>query len=685
MRKVLLLSLALFIVGNVLIAQNKCPVKFGKLVPEDFNVQLPASDSGAAAVVVADVGLTEFVSDHSDVSIVMEFTRHTRIKIFNKNGFDAATVNINLYAPSSGSESIINFKAVTYNLDAGKVVASKVENDAIFTEKSGKNWQVKKFTFPDLKEGSVIEYSYTIRSPYFFELRPWVFQGAYPSLWSEYTVGIPEYYKYVKLSQGYQPFAFEEKSTKSVKFEFRVRESNNNTGTTTGPISSVNTYSLQPTVDEFRWVMKNVPALTMEPFTTTVANHLAKLEFQLSAIVYPQTAPKQFMSDWAKAATDLWEDENFGLSLSRNNNWLDEVIDPLLKGLNSPNEKARKLFYFIRDNFTADDRWNYRLTKPLKDILKDKSGSASDLNLLLLSMYNHLKLPALPILLSKRSRGVTSEMYPLMDRFNHVVVAVELDSQAVFLDASQANNGFGRLPLDCYNGHARMVGKDELSPVYFSADTLVETSLTDISFTSPGKETYQGSIVQNLGYHNSVALRGKLKGTNEEQKKQLLAKDLPEFIELKGLSVEALNQPEEPVSVIMNVAMNLFNGDERIYFNPMFQFGQSKNPFTAAQRLYPVELPYQMNDNLLLTLDLPKNYTVEEMPKSMRLRINEDDGKYEYLISYDKQINQVMFQRSFVLNKADFPNTDYETLRNVFDMVVKKEAELIVFRKVASQ
>jgi len=225
------------------------------------------------------------------------------------------------------------------------------------------------------------------------------------------------------------------------------------------------------------------------------------------------------------------------------------------------------------------------LTKPLKDVLKDKSGSASDLNLLLLSMYTHLKLPALPILLSKRSRGATSEMYPLMDRFNHVVVAVELDSQAVFLDASQASIGFGRLPLDCYNGHARMVGKDELSPVYFSADTLVESSVTDVNFLSPGKEAYKGSIVQNFGYYNSVALRGKLKGTNEEQQKKLLAKDLPEFVELKGIVVDSLNLPEEPVSVTMNVELNLFNGDERIYFNPMLQFGQTKKTIHSCSKI----------------------------------------------------------------------------------------------------
>jgi len=92
-----------------------------------------------------------------------------------------------------------------------------------------------------------------------------------------------------------------------------------------------------------------------------------------------------------------------------------------------------------------------------------------------------------------------------------------------------------------------------------------------------------------------------------------------------------------------------------------------------------------MNDNLLLTLDVPKNYMVEEMPKSIRLRINEEDSLYEYLISFDKETNQLMFRRSFVLKKADFPSTDYETLRNVFEMVVKKEAELIVFRKIASQ
>ena len=39
----------------------------------------------------------------------------------------------------------------------------KVEKSAVFTDKHSKNWIYKKFTFPMLKEGSIIEYSYELR------------------------------------------------------------------------------------------------------------------------------------------------------------------------------------------------------------------------------------------------------------------------------------------------------------------------------------------------------------------------------------------------------------------------------------------------------------------------------------------------------------------------------------------
>jgi hypothetical protein len=77
-----------------------------------------------------------------------------------------------------------------------------LRKSGVFQDKLSKNQLVKKFTFPAIKEGSIIEYEYTIHSDFIFNLQPWEFQGAYPRLWSEYNVSIPEFLYYVFLSQG---------------------------------------------------------------------------------------------------------------------------------------------------------------------------------------------------------------------------------------------------------------------------------------------------------------------------------------------------------------------------------------------------------------------------------------------------------------------------------------------------
>jgi hypothetical protein len=49
-------------------------------------------------------------------------------------------------------------------------VETKLDSKSIFTEKVSKNWIYEKFTFPALKEGAILEYSYTRSSPFVFEL-----------------------------------------------------------------------------------------------------------------------------------------------------------------------------------------------------------------------------------------------------------------------------------------------------------------------------------------------------------------------------------------------------------------------------------------------------------------------------------------------------------------------------------
>ena len=83
------------------------------------------------------------------------------------------------------------------------MVETKLDvKEAVFKDKIDKNRTIKKFTFPNIKEGSIIEYEYKLKSDFIFNLQPWDFQGEYPRLWSEYNVSMPEFYYYVTLIAG---------------------------------------------------------------------------------------------------------------------------------------------------------------------------------------------------------------------------------------------------------------------------------------------------------------------------------------------------------------------------------------------------------------------------------------------------------------------------------------------------
>ena len=327
--------------------QQKLPINFGKVKAEDFTIQSPVIDSNTNAVVVADVGKTEFFANKTDFTFSLIFSHKKRIKIINKKGFDAATITIPLYVGSSGkSEKLEGLKAYTYNVENGKVIETSVGKSEIFTEKHDKNWEYKKFTFPALKEGSIIEYAYQVKSDFLFNFQTWQFQGEYPVLWSQYEAYIPEFFKYVILSQGYHPFFINKVEKSSVNFSFTQHVDRGGRGYQPTH-SGTQTVNIPGEIDLHNWIMKDVPALKPEPFTTTIRNAIAKIEFQLNEIRYPNSMPTNYMDSWEKVSRDLWQDTRFGEAIDRPNNWLDIEVQNIIKGAVTQKEKVHKHTLFV--------------------------------------------------------------------------------------------------------------------------------------------------------------------------------------------------------------------------------------------------------------------------------------------------------------------------------------------------
>ena len=653
---------------TVVHAQDKMPVKFGKVTPQDFSVTAGSLDSAADAVVVADYGVSDFVGNPSGW-FTLEFQHSKRIRILKKNGFEAANITIPLYASGNNVEKVVGLRASTYTLENGKVVETRLESKSIFTDKVSKNLVEEKFTFPALKEGAILEYSYTQTSPFLSNLQPWAFQGDYPCLWSEYQVDMPNFFKYVTLSQGFRSFKINSRDSRQSTFHM----------TDPGGAGRDEAYTFDDQVVTHRWVMDNVPALKEEPYTTTIDNYVSKIEFQLSGYQFPNMPYKDMMGNWFNVTELLLKDDDFGTDLYSSNSWLDADLKTITKGDTSNLEKAQKIYAYIRDNFTCTSHNKLWLSNPLKTVFKNKNGSEVELNLLLAAMLIHEKIQADPVILSTRANGFTHPFYPLLSRFNYVITRATIDSTSYSLDASEPWLAFGRLPVRCYNGYARVLNKERPSEAVLDADSLTEGKITLVFISNDDKEGLVGHYQSQPGYVESCDLRESLKTHGENDYMKKLQTSYSGDAVVTNLTLDSLKLPDQPLGIEYDFRLTPDSTADIYYFNPMMGDAYKGNPFKAAERTYPVEIPYAMDETYTMTMDIPKGYVIDELPKSAKVLFNTDEGFFEYLIMKDDQ--RIQFRSRIKLKKANYKPEDYNTLRDFFAFVVKKQSEQIVFKK----
>jgi hypothetical protein len=648
--------------------QDKLPVKFGKVTPEDFNVNVAALDSSAGAVVIADFGTSTFEGNPKGwFNLVFKHSR--RVKILKQTAFDVATVTIPLYVDGSDQEKLEGLKASTYTLENGKVVETRLDDKSIFTDKLDKHHLQKKFTFPALKEGAIVEYTYTQTSPFLFNLQPWSFQGGYPRLWSEYQAEIPDFFRYVTMGYGYVPFDIN--TSKGMNATFHL--------TFPGGADKDDHETLDDNVVTHRWVMKNVPALKEEPFTTSVENYMARIEFQLSGYSFPGQPGKDIMGNWVSVSEELLKEEDFGSDLDNNNGWLDADLKAVTGDSKSQLEKAQKIYAFVRDNFNCTSHDNLYLADPIKTVFKNRHGSEAELNLLLTAMLRHEKIIADPVILSTRDNGFASEIYPLLTRFNYVVTRARIDSAAIYLDASEPWLAFAKLPARCYNGYARVLNKEQPAYASLLADSLRESKTTFVMLGNGEKGGLEGHLTSTPGFNEASALREKVKASGQEEFFKTIQTAYTGEYKVSSPEMDSLRRPDDPLVLAYDLKITPDSNSDLFYFNPMLSEGYKTNPFKSAERKYPVEMPFAMDEVYTLNMDIPQGYTVDEMPKPTKVTFNGNEGFFEYLLQ--KSDVTIQFRSRIKLNKANFKPEDYATLRDFFAFIVKKQSEQIVFKK----
>ncbi len=662
---------------------QKPPEKFGKISIEDLkNISCPI-DSNAHAYFIFDYGNSYFEYADTKVSSVeihnnkkgfqLYFTRHFRIKILDNQGFSWADVDIPLYKDTD-EEKIIYLKAITYNLENNKINITKLEKNEVFSEESNQFWSSAKFAMPAIREGSVIEIKYTIKSDFFFNLRQWYFQRTIPVIQSEYHVTIPEYFNYNQTQKGYFPIKSE---TDGKLSHLTITYHQKAQGTGVKEETYTNSFDYNENI--YHYYAKEIPAFPIEGYLKTEENYLSKIEFELANTKFPNTSMQYFTTSWEKIDENLMDKPNFGKLLDKKNH------------IKSDAERIKKLglkdflllnhaFVFMKNQMVWNGLQSIYPTSNLDKEYKNRSGSCADINLNMVVLLRELGFEAYPLLLSTQKHGIIHPVHPSMSSFNYVISMAVIGTDTLLMDATDPSSEINLLPVRCLNDRGRIVNNAGGSWV----------SLKDLK-TYSMKESYKMNVGENFGFTcaNQLVLNdyaayyyiNELKKFNNiDDYKESLEK------EHKGFKITDINVGEmDSAKISLNISLNILqeNYSEKssdiAFFNPAYRPFISENPFKLEKREYPVEFDYPYSVQQAYSISFPECYTITEIPKSIVSR--SPDGNLRYIYNISQLGNTVILNIIFTLNRTLFLPEEYETLKKFFQLMMDKQGELIVLKK----
>ena len=225
---------------------------------------------------------------------------------------------------------------------------------------------------------------------------------------------------------------------------------------------------------------------------------------------------------------------------------------------------------------------------------------------------------------------------------------------------------------------------DEENPKFIPLfpDSLIEKKQTQLIIATDDAGIVSGNLTTVYGYEHGYQIREAIK---KESKREYFRKTLAGYsdeVEISNEELDSIENYDVPLTMHYDLTFSAFSKSDIVYFKPVMDYSIGANPFTSLERHFPVEMPYKTDYVYLLSMDIPKGFQVEEIPKSERITLGDNLGVFDYIIQQNQ--DNIQMQCRMKLNKTSFSTAEYSSLREFFSHVVRKESDQIVFKKIKS-
>ena len=623
-------------------------ITFGEIPKEDLEMAEYLPDLSADAVILENHASTTM---RAGEKIIVTTDCHIRIKIINTDGLDYANVEI----PYGSDDRIVGLKAASYNLEDGATVQNLVDKKSIYYENTSRYRNTLRFSIPNVRPGTVIEYKYTLESPDYFSLYTFKFQEEIPVRRCNYRVEFPGYFEYKFVTGGDFKNIIHRRDQTRVLFGGSSVE---------GFVGT--------------WVGNNIKAYREEPFSTGSDDYFAHIGFELSKIDIPGYYFQDISPTYQKLSEKLLDRVDFGTYLEKSSVVRKKAEELKAEG-GTETDVVRRIYSYVADYMMWNGIHDYTASATMAKAFSDARGTSAEINLMLLAMLRIAGIQADPVILSTRENGLLNPFFAIISRFNHVIVSAKVDGVGWLIDATDPVRPFNILPEECLNGQGWIINRwggswiDLTNGEHYGEAVTMEMEMDE-------KGSLSGTTTNVYESYNAWQVR-KICNLQGEEAYRDFVQSVKSKWKISALELENLSDPEEPVieKVSLTVPEAAERGDGFMYLNPFLSGRVESNEYYSEERISVIDLACPTFEKYSFKITIPEGWTVAELPQSVNLRMEGGGAGFIYNISADGRTIKLDSEISFTTIR--YLPEKYTSIRNFWSSIIRKQSEVVILKK----
>lgn len=658
--KIIKVLFFLLLCSNISFAQN---LEFGKISKEELAEKNHPTDTSAVAAILIKKAKTLFYYA-SSLGFINETNYEIRLKIYKKEGFSWANYAIPYVNEFEhlNLDNVFVSEITTYNLLNNKIKKTKLKKGSVYVEQTNENMFKKIVTFPNVKEGSVVEFKYKIITINPIKLPDFDIQETIPVNYAEYATEIPVNFDYktvlngdIKIEQESEASKLEQK--KSIAY-FK---------------SNVLNYSIRKS----KYTFKNIPALVEEPFVDNIENYRIKIKNELSAVTFLGKKTESLSQTWNDVTRVISESKLFKSQIETKGYFENDLITVVNDTMNET-EKAKAVLNHVKNKIKWNKYLGYYPKFGLENAYTNGNGNVSDINLNLLVMLRGVGISAFPVLVSTRDNGIIT--HPTRTDINYIITKAVIDNKQVLLDATDLNSTLNILPLRSINEKGILITMSNESEEINLQPTFLSKSINFIQAEINSDGILKGKARNTKSDYYAYVFRDVFLNIHQDLYIETIESNFNN-IEITDYTIDNLKDLDKTIVETFSFSSEaeIEINDNKIIFNPLLFYTTKSNPFISENRTMPIDFVFPNQEKYVINITIPEGYEIEHLPEPTSVYMHNNSMVFNFNISSDK--NKIVISSAFDINQPSFGPIYYDDIRNIFKLYIEKQTESIILKK----